>query len=243
MALFVMADTHLSFATGKPMDIFGSRWTDHPKKIAENWKKLVSPEDTVVIPGDISWGMSLAEAEEDLRFLHLLPGRKILSKGNHDYWWQTSAKLRTFFAEKGFTSLEILYNNALSADGFRICGTRGWYSEAASPGSADYRKIVSPGGGQTSQESFLPGGGGGGNACFPAFSAGFRELRMQRAGGRAPRGRRAALLLRTHARTVRASPAHRIRGHPLHPRLRRLSLLRALPDPARRRGGGNAVNK
>lgn len=142
MALFVMADTHLSFATGKPMDIFGSRWTDHPKKIAENWKKLVSPEDTVVIPGDISWGMSLAEAEEDLRFLHLLPGRKILSKGNHDYWWQTSAKLRTFFAEKGFTSLEILYNNALSADGFRICGTRGWYSEAASPGSADYRKIV-----------------------------------------------------------------------------------------------------
>ena len=142
MALFVLADTHLSFGVKKPMDIFGSRWNDHPERIAENWKKLVAPEDTVVIPGDISWGMSLKEAEEDLRFLHELPGRKILSKGNHDYWWQTTAKLKNFFAEKGFTSLEILYNNALSAEGFKICGTRGWYSENAAPGSVDYQKIV-----------------------------------------------------------------------------------------------------
>ena len=176
MALFVMADPHLSFASGKPMDVFGTRWSDHPQKIADNWKKIVTPADTVVIPGDISWGMSLSEAEEDLRFLHLLPGRKILSKGNHDYWWQTTAKLKQFFEEKGFSTLEILYNNAFSADGFRICGSRGWYSENASPGGADYRKIVLREAGRLRRSLAYPVENGGETLAFLHFPPVFGDF-------------------------------------------------------------------
>lgn len=142
MALFVLADTHLSWSTHKPMDIFGDRWKNHTEKLAENWCAVVGENDTVVIPGDISWGMTAEEALPDLRFLHDLPGKKIISKGNHDYWWQTTAKLNALFAANGLDSLSILHNNAYLAEGFRICGTRGWFTESAAPGGADYRKLV-----------------------------------------------------------------------------------------------------
>ncbi|MBQ4097301.1 MAG: metallophosphoesterase, partial [Clostridia bacterium] len=91
MALYTIADLHLSRSVSKPMDKFGSRWTDHANKIRSRWSSLVKDSDTVVIPGDISWGMTLAEAAEDFRFISSLPGRKIISKGNHDFWWTSAA--------------------------------------------------------------------------------------------------------------------------------------------------------
>ena len=87
MAIFVLGDPHLSLSGEKPMDVFGSRWADHAQKIKNHWLATVREEDTVVLAGDISWAMSLKDAEADLRFFHDLPGKKILLKGNHDYWW------------------------------------------------------------------------------------------------------------------------------------------------------------
>ena len=144
MALYVMADLHLSLTSGKPMDVFGTRWTDHAEKIRKKWNAVVSPEDTVVIPGDISWAASETEAEADFRFISGLPGRKIFGKGNHDFWWTTSAKIRKFLDRTGNAESDILFNNAFLESGFVVTGTRGWYSE---PGQmtekdADFDLIV-----------------------------------------------------------------------------------------------------
>ncbi len=129
MSIFAIGDTHLSFSTDKPMDIFGG-WTDYVSRIENNWKRLVGEYDTVIIPGDISWAMSLQEAEEDFRFLHSLPGKKIIMKGNHDYWWNTKKKMDAFLSEKGFDSISILHNNAYKVGDFVICGSRGWFYDA-----------------------------------------------------------------------------------------------------------------
>ncbi|MBQ3151304.1 MAG: metallophosphoesterase [Clostridia bacterium] len=128
MSLFVIADTHLSFGTNKPMDIFGG-WQNFEERLSDNWKRIITDDDTVVIPGDISWGMDLDESYEDFRFLHELPGRKILMKGNHDYWWATKTKSENFFKEKGLDSLSILFNNAYEVGDFAVCGTRGWVQD------------------------------------------------------------------------------------------------------------------
>ena len=129
MSIYAIGDTHLSFSTDKPMDIFGG-WTDYVYRLEKNWRAVVKDEDTVVIPGDISWAMSLEGAEEDFRFIHNLPGRKIILKGNHDYWWTTKKKMDTFLAEKGFDSIELLHNNAFRVGDFTICGSRGWFYDA-----------------------------------------------------------------------------------------------------------------
>ncbi len=143
MALFTLSDTHLSLTTGKPMDIFGARWRGHDRKIETEWNRLVKAEDTVVVGGDVSWGISLEEAREDLFFLDRLPGKKILLKGNHDYWWSTQKKVTDFFAANGIGSLFLLQNNSYLCEGMALCGTRGWYSDAGNaPEESDYRKIV-----------------------------------------------------------------------------------------------------
>lgn len=143
MSLFALSDLHLSFAAEKPMDIFGQRWQDHALRIEKNWRAAVSEEDTVVLAGDLSWAIDLENAEPDLRFLDALPGRKIISRGNHDYWWATAAKMKAFFAQKGIGSISLLHNNAFSAEGFIICGSRGWYQdEKDAPKTSDYEKIV-----------------------------------------------------------------------------------------------------
>lgn len=129
MSIFAIGDLHLSFSVDKPMDIFGG-WTDYVYRIKSNWEKVVEESDTVVIPGDISWAMSLQEAEEDFRFIHNLPGRKIILKGNHDYWWNTKKKMDAFLKEKGFDSIQILHNNAYKVGDFVICGSRGWFYDA-----------------------------------------------------------------------------------------------------------------
>ena len=128
MALFVIGDTHLSLSVNKPMDIFGG-WKNYMQRLEENWRAVVGQEDTVVIPGDVSWGMSMNEAKADFAFLHSLPGKKILMKGNLYYWWTTRAKMEAFLAENGFDTLSILHNNAVSVEGVSLCGSRGWMFE------------------------------------------------------------------------------------------------------------------
>lgn len=129
MALFTISDPHLSFSCDKPMDVFGGKWTNHAKKIEEYWRYLVNDGDTVVMPGDISWGMNVAEAKADFDFIESLPGEKIILKGNHDYWWATASKLDKFTSEQGYKTISFLHNSAKYAQGFVICGTRGWICE------------------------------------------------------------------------------------------------------------------
>lgn len=129
--LYAIADTHLSFGVNKPMDGFGG-WTNYVQRLSSNWNRLVTPEDTVVIAGDISWGMNFEEALPDFRFLHELPGRKLIMKGNHDYWWNTRRKMDAFFEENGLTTLQIVHNSAVDMGTVSVCGSRGWFFDAGS---------------------------------------------------------------------------------------------------------------
>jgi len=144
MALYTMADTHLSASVGKPMDIFGSRWKDHTEKIANRWNAIVGEKDTVVIGGDISWALTLEEAAGDLHFIDSLHGKKILVRGNHDYWWSTLKKINELFVAEGISTIELLQNNAIASEGFVICGSRGWYNDPQNnpKPNCDHRKIV-----------------------------------------------------------------------------------------------------
>ncbi len=139
MALFVIADLHLSLDEKKPMDIFPG-WNGYVERLEKNWRAVVSPEDTVVIAGDVSWAMRLEDAERDFAFLHALPGKKLLLKGNHDYWWSTRKKIESFFEEHGFYSLSLVHNSAVPVENVAVCGTRGWVYNAETP---EDRKIVS----------------------------------------------------------------------------------------------------
>lgn len=136
MAVYAIADLHLSFGADKPMDVF-SGWNDHAQRLEKNWRTLVEEGDTVILPGDISWGMSLEQAGADFAFIHRLPGRKILLKGNHDYWWTTAAKFYKFCAEQGFSNMEILHNNCHFYGDIALCGTRGWFYEEDKGGTHD----------------------------------------------------------------------------------------------------------
>ncbi|MBQ2443751.1 MAG: metallophosphoesterase [Clostridia bacterium] len=129
MSVFVIADLHLSLGTDKPMDIFRG-WDGYEKRLEENWRKLITDNDTVVIPGDISWAMKLSDTFEDFRFINGLPGRKLFLKGNHDYWWDTRRKMEMYLKENGFDTIEIVFNSAYAAEGYAICGTRGWFYDA-----------------------------------------------------------------------------------------------------------------
>lgn len=137
--LFVISDLHLSFSDDKKMDVFPG-WKDYAGRLETNWKNTVGADDTVVIPGDISWAEDLSGAYEDLRFLDSLPGAKILGKGNHDYWWNTGSKMKRFFSDNGFSTLSILYNNSFSVCGVNVCGTRGWSFDKE---DADQQKMIS----------------------------------------------------------------------------------------------------
>ena len=126
MAIYVIADLHLSFTVDKPMDIFGNNWENHEEKIKKSWLEKVKPEDTVILPGDFSWATYIEDAKLDFQFINDLPGRKILLKGNHDYWWTTLTKMREFIEENGFTNIDFLYNNSYLVEDKVIVGTRGW---------------------------------------------------------------------------------------------------------------------
>ncbi len=120
--LFALSDPHLSLSGAKPMDVFGPRWDNHARRLAANWRRLVEPRDIVLVPGDISWGMRLAEARPDLEWLAALPGRKILLRGNHDYWWQSIGKL----AALNLPDTYFVQNNHVVVDGVAVGGTRLW---------------------------------------------------------------------------------------------------------------------
>lgn len=125
MSLYAIADTHLSFGTNKPMDTFEG-WQNYTEKLKNNWNRLVTDNDTVIIAGDISWAMSFDELYNDFMFIHSLKGKKIILKGNHDYWWNTLTKMNKFIDDNGFNSISILHNNAVELEGFSVCGSRGW---------------------------------------------------------------------------------------------------------------------
>lgn len=129
MALYAIADLHLSLGEEKPMDIFRG-WTNYIDRLTRNWTALVQPADTVVVAGDVSWAMSLDGARTDFAFLDRLPGRKLLLKGNHDYWWNTRRKMDAFLAEQGFDSIRILHNSAERYGPWALCGSRGWFFDA-----------------------------------------------------------------------------------------------------------------
>ncbi len=139
MSLYAIADLHLSLGVDKPMDIFPG-WEHYVERLERNWRAVVSPEDTVVVAGDISWGMDLAQARPDFAFLDALPGRKILLKGNHDYYFSTKSKVENFFAENSFWSLQFLFNNSYEYGEYSICGTRGWINEPGEP--ADLKVLL-----------------------------------------------------------------------------------------------------
>ncbi|WP_298022805.1 metallophosphoesterase [uncultured Dysosmobacter sp.] len=128
MALYAIGDLHLSLTANKSMEVFGPVWENYHARIEEALGVLTE-KDTLVLAGDTSWGIDLTEAEADFRFLDRFPGRKLLVKGNHDYWWVTAAKLHRFFEEKGIRTLDILHNNCALYGDWAICGTRGWFLE------------------------------------------------------------------------------------------------------------------
>lgn len=126
MSIYAIADLHLSFSENKTMNIFGDNWKNHAEKIKNNWKNKVKEEDTVILPGDFSWAMNLINTKPDFEYLNNLPGKKILLKGNHDYWWSTLLKMNNFIQENKYKNIYFLYNNSYLVENKIIIGTRGW---------------------------------------------------------------------------------------------------------------------
>ena len=136
MALYAIGDLHLCLGAPKPMDIFGGAWVGYMDKLKEGMS-VITEDDTVVLLGDLSWSLDLANAKADFAWINEIPGRKIILKGNHDYWWSTVSKFDKFCKENGFTDLHILNNNCFEYDGWAICGTRGWFFEEERSGQHD----------------------------------------------------------------------------------------------------------
>ena len=141
MALYAIGDLHLSLGSDKPMEIFGDSWKDYVARIREGFSVLTE-DDVTVLCGDLSWGMSLEESLEDFRFIDALPGKKYLLKGNHDYWWNTAAKMERFFAENGLTTMEILHNNCRFYGDTALCGTRGWFYQLDNQGTHNEKVLL-----------------------------------------------------------------------------------------------------
>ena len=147
MSVFVIADLHLDTVTNqKSMEIFGNKWQGYLEKIKNNWIRVVSENDTVIIPGDISWALATEDSIADLKWIDSLPGKKIIMKGNHDFWWSTVSKLKRFFVENNITTIDILYNNAIEVENFIAAGSRGWFVDKSVQPSksvnADFEKII-----------------------------------------------------------------------------------------------------
>ena len=147
MSVFTIADLHLSLnaSTNKSMDVFGRRWQGYTEKLEKNWRAVVTDDDTVILPGDISWALSTEEAVADFAFLHSLPGKKLVGKGNHDFWWQTMRKLTAFTEAHHFDSISFLFNNAFPVENLIVTGTRGWFYDSSCdniPPDTDFKKIT-----------------------------------------------------------------------------------------------------
>lgn len=126
MSLFAISDLHLSLSSNKQMDVFNG-WENYVERLADNWRRIVNTDDTVVIPGDISWEMKLDCTYKDFEFINNLPGKKIILKGNHDLWWTSLKKMEDFLSTNGFNSINILHNSCYVVEDYAICGSRGWF--------------------------------------------------------------------------------------------------------------------
>lgn len=135
MSLYAIADLHLSLSVDKPMNIFPG-WDNHVERLEINWQNTVAADDTVVIPGDISWAINFEEAKADFDFINHLNGKKVILKGNHDYWWNSMAKMNRFLDDNGFDTISILHNNHYAYGDYGICGTRGWIKDTEEPADA-----------------------------------------------------------------------------------------------------------
>lgn len=136
MALYAIGDLHLCLGAPKPMDVFGGAWIGYMEKLKDGLS-VIKPEDTTVLLGDLSWALGLTEAKADFAWINQIPGKKIILKGNHDYWWSTAAKFYKFCEENGFKNLHILNNNYYEFGEIAICGTRGWFFEEERSGEHD----------------------------------------------------------------------------------------------------------
>lgn len=138
MAIFAISDLHLAFGKNKPMNIFGDNWENHHQKIEKDWKEKATDNDLILLPGDFSWATYLKDNEQEFKFLDNLPGKKILLKGNHDYWWATLKSMRKFLEEKNIKTIDFLHNNSYFYEDYIIVGTRGWVT----PENVEDEKII-----------------------------------------------------------------------------------------------------
>ncbi len=140
MSIYAIGDLHLSLGVNKSMDVFGGRWENYVEKLLGGFSTL-GDDDLTVLCGDITWGMTMDEALPDFKFIDALPGKKLIIKGNHDYWWTTATKARGFFEQHGIDSIDVLHNSSAEYNGISICGTRGWFYEE-SKGVEHDKKIM-----------------------------------------------------------------------------------------------------
>lgn len=144
MSIYAISDLHLSFNdSSKSMEFFGDDWKDYVKRIETNWKEVVKETDTVLIAGDISWANNLEEAKGDFRFINSLPGKKIIIKGNHDYYFSTMKKVQEFLENNDFNTIKILFNNSFVVENYAICGARGWGNIGETEEHINNQKILS----------------------------------------------------------------------------------------------------
>lgn len=139
MAIYALSDLHLHLSVDKPMDVFGPQWTDYVRRIRDNWQRTVAPDDVVLIAGDVSWATYIGDAHADFAYIEQLNGTKIISKGNHDYWWETVSKLNRYISEQGFGTIRFLHNNCFTFGDVAVCGAKGYNSPDESFTDEDYK--------------------------------------------------------------------------------------------------------
>lgn len=126
MSVYAISDLHLALSVDKPMDVFGKKWDNYMERLQQNWNKHISKDDYVIMPGDLSWATYIEDAHLDFDFIHKLNGKKIISKGNHDYWWTTMSKLEKYVDKNDFSSIQFINNSSVQVEDLVICATRGW---------------------------------------------------------------------------------------------------------------------
>ncbi|MBR4874201.1 MAG: metallophosphoesterase [Clostridia bacterium] len=139
--MFAISDLHLSFSADKPMDVFGEKWKGYEERLAQNWNSVVGKDDFVLMPGDSSWATYLEDAKEDFSYIENLNGTKIISKGNHDYWWETMSKLSGFLAENNFSTIKFLHNTVEKIGDFAVCGCKGYPETESEPNNEEEKKL------------------------------------------------------------------------------------------------------
>lgn len=139
--IFAISDLHLSFSADKPMNVFGSRWDHYEQRLMQNWQNTVAKDDVVLMPGDISWATYVKDAVCDFNYLEQLNGQKVISKGNHDYWWETLSKLNAFLQTNGFSTVQFVHNTTAVFGNVAVCGTKGYPETEQEPDNDEERKL------------------------------------------------------------------------------------------------------